>query len=70
MMLCMVRRREVQPSLWNGIMMLVFGSLSRYILCLQLELKEEGKAMLDAHSGCEGELGIALESLQGKRDLI
>ena len=22
------------------------------------------------HSGCEGELGIALESLQGKRDLI
>lgn len=40
--LCMVRRREVQPSLWNGIMMLVFGSLSRYILCLQLgEIGEE-----------------------------
>lgn len=40
--LCMVRRREVQPSLWNGIMMLVFGSFSRYILCLQLgEIGEE-----------------------------
>lgn len=40
--LCMVRRRVVQPSLWNGIMMLVFGSLSRYILCLQLgEIGEE-----------------------------
>lgn len=41
--LCMVRRREVQPSLWNGIMMLVFGSLSRYILCLQLGERGEEK---------------------------
>lgn len=35
--LCIVRKREVQPSLWNGIITLVFGSFSRYTLCLQLE---------------------------------
>lgn len=38
--LCIVRKREVQPSLWNGIIMLVFGSFSRYTLCLQLEREE------------------------------
>lgn len=37
MMLWIVRKSEVQPSLWNGMMMLVFGSVSKYTLCLQLQ---------------------------------
>lgn len=37
MMLWMVRRSDVQPSLWNGMMMLVLGSVSKYTLCLQLQ---------------------------------
>lgn len=32
-----VRRREDQPSLWKGMMMLVLGRVSRYRLLLQLE---------------------------------
>lgn len=36
--LCTVRRREDHPSLWNGIITLVFGSFSRYSLFLQLDI--------------------------------
>lgn len=40
-MLWTVRRSELQPSLWNGIMMLVLGRFSRYSFCLQLMEKRE-----------------------------
>ena len=35
---------------------------------MRLDVLAQGSPVF--HSSCEGELGIALESLQGKRDLI
>lgn len=44
--LCTVRSREDHPSLWNGIITLVFGSFSKYSLFLQLDTDRASQRVL------------------------
>lgn len=48
--LCTVRSREDQPSLWNGMITLVFGSFSRYSLFLQLGTDRASQKVLPEHT--------------------
>lgn len=42
----MVLSREDQPSLWNGMIILVFGRFSRYSFCLQLQKRKNERVRL------------------------